>query len=352
MPLITLAMTWPLLPGIARDVPGDLGDSLLNMWILGWGAEHVPRVATGQLSLADFWNANIFHPEPLALSFSEHLFGQVLQILPIYHLTRKPDPLVQPRFLSSIFLSALGMYLLAARSAGRHAKAHDAQPLSPGCSTHLSQCASRKSLTSNRSARNGCRLPYTDFDGFSRRRGLRGASTAEAAGWWNRCAADAELVVRLLLDFLCAGRGCVCRPPDRAARPLREWRVWAGFSVAAAVVASGTLPFLLLLYLEGQRVHGIERPFGEVVKFSADVFSYFTAPEALRLWGRWLQTYPKPEGELFFGLVPLALLPWPCWKARAALGTICASRPRLDGCLRGSSDPSLLSSWSGSSPSC
>ena len=67
--LITLAMTWPLLPGLARDVPGDLGDSLLNMWILGWGAENVPRVLTGRMSLTDFWNANIFHPEPLTLYY-------------------------------------------------------------------------------------------------------------------------------------------------------------------------------------------------------------------------------------------------------------------------------------------
>ena len=43
--LLTLAMTWPLAAGIARDVPGDLGDSLLNMWILGWGAEHLSGVA-------------------------------------------------------------------------------------------------------------------------------------------------------------------------------------------------------------------------------------------------------------------------------------------------------------------
>src|SRR5262245_57651984 len=78
--LLTLVMTWPLLPGIARDVPGDLGDSLLNLWILGWDAEYLPRVAVGQISLHDFWNANIFHPEPLALSFSEHLFGEAIQI--------------------------------------------------------------------------------------------------------------------------------------------------------------------------------------------------------------------------------------------------------------------------------
>ncbi len=47
-------MTWPLAAGIARDVPGDLGDSLLNMWILGWGAENVPRLLTGQIAPGDY----------------------------------------------------------------------------------------------------------------------------------------------------------------------------------------------------------------------------------------------------------------------------------------------------------
>ena len=42
------------------------------MWILGWGAEHVPRLLTGRIGWSEFWNANIFHPEPLALALSEH----------------------------------------------------------------------------------------------------------------------------------------------------------------------------------------------------------------------------------------------------------------------------------------
>ena len=72
-------MTWPLVTGLGSDVPGDLGDSLLNMWILGWGVEHVPTLLTFQIGWADYWNANIFHPDPLALALSEHLFGQTLR---------------------------------------------------------------------------------------------------------------------------------------------------------------------------------------------------------------------------------------------------------------------------------
>ena len=73
------------------------------------------------------------------------------------------------------------------------------------------------------------------------------------------------------------------------------------------MVAAGTWPFLSL-YLDAQRIHGFERSAGEVIRYSADVYSYLTAPEALRVWGGIMQAYPKPEGELFFGLVPWLLL--------------------------------------------
>src|SRR5688500_6860371 len=105
-------MTWPLAAGIARDLPGDLGDSLLVMWILGWGAESVPSVLTGAMSVRDVSNANIFHPDPLALGFSEHLFAQVMQILPLYYLTGNLILCYNLLFLSTFALSGLGMYLL------------------------------------------------------------------------------------------------------------------------------------------------------------------------------------------------------------------------------------------------
>src|SRR4029453_9298993 len=85
--LLSPLMPWPLVLGLGRDVPGDLGDSLLNMWILGWGLQHLPQLATGAISWHDYWNANIFHPDPLALALSEHLFGQTLQVLPVWAIT-------------------------------------------------------------------------------------------------------------------------------------------------------------------------------------------------------------------------------------------------------------------------
>src|SRR4029453_1735783 len=70
---LTLIFTWPLARGLARDIPGDFGDPLLNAWILAWDASHLGR---------GWWNANIFYPHPLSLAYSEHLLPQALQVLP------------------------------------------------------------------------------------------------------------------------------------------------------------------------------------------------------------------------------------------------------------------------------
>ncbi len=110
--LLTLAMTWPLAAGSRATCRATSAIPLLNMWILGWGAEHLPDVVAGRMTLHDFWNANIFHPAPLALGFSEHLAGQVLQILPVYYLTGNLILAYNLLFLSSFVLSGLGMYLL------------------------------------------------------------------------------------------------------------------------------------------------------------------------------------------------------------------------------------------------
>ena len=169
--LITLVMTWPLVAGLASDVPGDLGDSLLNMWILGWGAEHLPRVLTGQMTWGEFWNANIFHPEPLALSLSEHLFGQVLQILPVYYLTGNLILCYNLLFLSSFALSGLGAYLLVRDLIGDHewhptgrVNGFSYAAFIAVSSTRSRRFGSLRSRTSSRSALSGCHWRYMGFD--------------------------------------------------------------------------------------------------------------------------------------------------------------------------------------------
>ena len=107
---ITIAATWPLALGLGRDVAWDLGDSVLVMWILAWDCEQILAILGGDLSrLASFFDANVFHPAPLTLAYSEHLIPQALQILPVYLVSGNPILCYNLLFLSTFVLSGLGM---------------------------------------------------------------------------------------------------------------------------------------------------------------------------------------------------------------------------------------------------
>src|SRR4051812_38740171 len=65
-----------------------------------------------------FWTANIFYPEPLTLAYSEHLFAQAVQILPVYALTHNIILCYNLLFLSTFVLSGLGMFLFVREAFG------------------------------------------------------------------------------------------------------------------------------------------------------------------------------------------------------------------------------------------
>src|SRR2546428_795669 len=110
---LAVVMTWPLAAHATRALPGDLGDPLLNPWILGWDAQ---RLAQG---LAGFWDAPILYPARGALAFSEHLFGVALFVAPIYWATANAVLAYNVAFIASYVLAGTGMYLLAHYLCGR-----------------------------------------------------------------------------------------------------------------------------------------------------------------------------------------------------------------------------------------
>ena len=294
--LLSVALTWPLIAGITSNVPGDLGDSLLNMWILAWGAEHLPRVLTLQMSWADFWNANIFHPEPLSLAFSEHLLGQVVQILPVYWLTGNIILCYNLLFISSFTLSALGTFLLVRDLTGNTRAAFVAGliygflPYRIAAVPHLQVMSSQW-------------MPFALY-GMNRwiasgsSRGLIGGTAALVMQNWS-CGYYLLYFTPLLPLFLLHRMW--------TAGVLPSVRVWTGLIAAAAATLLLTVP-VLLPYQEAQRLFGFERSIGEVYFFSANIRSYFTASENLWLYGKWLRAFPSSEQELFLGFVPWLLV--------------------------------------------
>lgn len=107
--LIAIAATHPLWLNLASAVPSDIGDPLLNTWILAWDAHALTR------SPLDLFQANIFYPLPNTLAFSEHLLGVSVTVLPLLLLTGEPVAAYNLAFIFSFALGAWGTYLLVRR---------------------------------------------------------------------------------------------------------------------------------------------------------------------------------------------------------------------------------------------
>lgn len=111
--LLTLVLTYPLVLHLSSAVPNDIGDPLLNTWILAWNNYAL------LVRPFDLFNANIFYPLPNTLAYSEHLFSTALLALPVQLFTGEPLIAYNLSLLASFPLAAFGMYLLALKWTGR-----------------------------------------------------------------------------------------------------------------------------------------------------------------------------------------------------------------------------------------
>lgn len=306
---ITLVMTWPVVARVATDAVPDVGDPLLNAWILGWNGRHLLAWIGGDLgAFRGYWDANIFHPEPLTLTYSEHLFAQGLQGLPIYAATGNLLLAHNLLFLSTFVLSALGVYLLVRDLTGSRGAAFLAGLLYGFAPYRINQFPHLQILSSQW-------MPFALF-------GLR---RFFVTGRWRYVAVA---TMALLVQNMSCGYYLVYFAPFVALYVVYElvdrglWaspRTWSGLAATATVTAALTWPFVSP-YL-ASRAGGLEpRPRQEIEGFSADVYAYLTANPLQRAWG-WLQTFPKPEGELFTGAIPVLLaaigvlgVGWDSWR--------------------------------------
>jgi hypothetical protein len=294
--ILAVAATWPLARGLARDVAWDLGDSILNIWILAWDIEQIGRLLAGDLSrLSNFFDATIFYPAPLALAYSDHLVPQALQVLPVALLTDNPILAYNVLFLSTFVLSGLGMYFLVRELTGSAAAAVIAGLLFAFAPYRLAQSSHVQVLSSQW-------MPFV-FYGLVR--------YVRSAGKSLRALTVTTLA--LAAQALSSGYHLLYFTPFAAAFAVWEvgrhglWRVrrvWITLALAGLCVTVVVLPFLLPY--AALRAQGLgTRSLAEVSRFSADVYSYATAFPDQRIWGARVQAIPKPEGELFPGLVPL-----------------------------------------------
>ena len=292
---LTVVMTWPIARGLTHDVPADLGDSLLNMWIMAWVADGAVAMARGAMSFGDLWNGNIFHPSALALTFSEHLVPQALQGAPAYLATGNIVLAYNLVFLATFALSGLGMFLFVRELTGSAKAAFVAGLFYAFAPYRLGQFPHIQTLSSQ----------WMPFALYGMRRYFDTGSRRALAGGTVAFIVQGLSTGYYLFFFAPVLLGYVLWEVTARAR-LHDVRTWFALAVSGMASLVGTLPFLLP-YARAKATQGLTRPYGEVLSFSADLFAYVNAPPQLYWWGPILNRYPQPEGDLFMGATPMLL---------------------------------------------
>jgi len=109
-----VALTWPLATVLTTRLgaPEGAGDPYLNLWALGWGVQSWLRDPLGTLGGRAF-DAPIFFPAPLTLTYSDHQLIQALAAAPVYAATGNLTLTYNVVLLGSLIASGLAMHLLA-----------------------------------------------------------------------------------------------------------------------------------------------------------------------------------------------------------------------------------------------
>jgi len=294
---ITVVMTWPIAARIDRNIASDLGDPAFVAGVIAWGAEHWLALLRGDFHAAlSFWNAPIFHPESLALAYSEHFALHSLLTLPVYAVTRNPVLCYNLAFLSTFVLGALGMYLLVHdltdQGSGFNPAAFVAglafafAPYRIATLPHLQVLSSQW-------------MPYVllGLHRYFRHRSTDALVGAGAALWAQNLSSGYYML------FFGPFVGLFALVEMAVHHAWRRLAVWRDLLVTAVASLAATLPFALP-YLE--RTRGTRRALTEVTWFSADLEAWLTASPLLNIWGN-LQALAKSEGFLFPGVTVVVL---------------------------------------------
>ena len=290
--VLSVLSTWPLARHLGSALPTDLGDPLLNAWIIGWDADRLRH------GLSGLWNAPILYPFTHTLAFSEHLLGLAVPVAPVIWITGNPILAHNVAFLLTYVLAAAGMFLLARFVTARNDAAILAAlafAFSPGRADLLAHI---QVLASGWMPLSLWAL-HRYFATFS----LRALAVFALAFVWQAYSNG------YYLYFLSVPVGVVA-VFELAAR----WRTLKGrFGRTFLELASAAVVILLALapivnvYLDVRRIYGFRRNYRDLVNFSAAVESYLHVAEPVRLWSRWLALDLLPEPQLFPGLIVIAL---------------------------------------------
>jgi hypothetical protein len=286
--LATIVFTWPIAAHVG-DGLADIWDAKLNAWILHWDFH---QTFSDPVHLYD---ANIFYPDRYALAFSENLFGAALFAFPFYTAGISTLGVYNIVFLLGMFLSAMAAWALARETTGDPLAASAAGVIYAFCPWRIAQ------------------IPHIQFQWgaflalallfllrWLDRGRLRDLIVFSICFAWNAlCNVHYALFSGFLVVVVLAWEGLAA-----------GWRTFRQrlFGALGAMAAAAAIVFpLLASYAIASKLYGMQRGTDEIGVFSGVWTDFLTAGGQNKLYAPLTQKWAKAEGELFPGLVALAL---------------------------------------------
>jgi hypothetical protein len=297
--LMAAAHTWPLAAAPGRWSRVDHGDYSLNAWILAWVVHQAPR---DPLHLFD---ANIFHPEPRTLAFSEHLVPQAIVAAPIIWAGGSAVLACNLVILAGFVLSAWSMAWVITRWTGDWPagimagallafNAHTLTRL-----THV-QALHNEFLPPALLALDALLVGATW--GAAVRLGVYSALHGLTSGY------------SLVFGVIAIAAGALARIrdwiplPQGGVQPSRRWSRLVQLVLAGAVAAIILAPFLWP-YWAARQQQGLTRGIEEVTAFSATGVEYVTTAGRLYMQTpmKWGYLHGERSDTLFPGFIATVL---------------------------------------------
>lgn len=289
---LAVAHTWPLASGLSTLSRMDNADTALNAWILSWVAHQLP------LAPLHLFDANIFHPEPRTLAFSEHMVVQGVMSVPLFAAGLSAVTVYNVLLLLGFTLSGFAMAVVVERWTGS---------LAGGLVAGMAYAFNAHTLVrfGHMQALHVQFLPLAlaALQDLLERRPRWSAAARLALATAAQCLTSNYLLVMTAIAMLAAA----------AAQPA----AWLGeegrrrlrlTGAAALAVAIALVPFLLPYYFAKQS-QGLVRSFEDVALYSAHLRDWLGTGGRLHyaLWShRWFQD----SAALFPGVVVSALAVW------------------------------------------
>jgi len=275
---LSLFQGWPVVRAFSTTLPHDLGDPLLNTWILWRNAWEIPLTRA-------WWNAPAFYPTRGAFGFSEHLLGLTPLTSPIQWLGATPELAYNISFFLSYPLAALAVHLLIHRLTNRH-------DIAMLCGLAFGFCTLRAAHLAQLQLLWSWWIPVMLVALHAYAAGHRPGAALFAIAWLMQgLSAGYYLIFSSMLAF--AWIAWFMTEDAQRRRILPLCGAWLVASVPLVPIWAG--------YRDSLGTLGLHRGVGEIETYSADLASLFSASQDLALWGGILPTL-GPERDLFLGL--------------------------------------------------